>query len=336
MRTRTTVIAMLLVALVASACTHRRAAPSTSSLPLRLGSEIALPGDSSRFDYASVDAPLGRLFVAHLGASQVIDVDVRAQRVVRTIPNVSEVHGVLVVPALGRVYATATGTDELVAFDENSGQELARAATGTYPDGLAYDTHRSAIWTTNETGGTESVFDATSLRLQGSVDLGGEVGNVAYEPAIDRILVAVQGRNDLAVIDPSTRTVIRRAALTGCEHPHGLAVDVQDHSVFVACDGNATLAVVDETTWNVVGSDPVGDGPDVVVYDDTAHRLYVAAESGILTVFDVHGHELTSRGQGLLVANAHVVAVDPETHRSYYPVPAGTDGRPALLQADAA
>jgi hypothetical protein len=29
-----------------------------------------------------------------------------------------------------------------------------------------------------------------------------------------------------------------------------------------------------------------------------------------------------------------VVAVDPDTHRSYYPVPTGTDGHPALLERE--
>jgi hypothetical protein len=37
------------------------------------------------------------------------------------------------------------------------------------------------------------------------------------------MLVAVQGRNDLAVIDPAGMTVERRVELPGCDHPHGLA-----------------------------------------------------------------------------------------------------------------
>ncbi len=36
-------------------------------------------------------------------------------------------------------------------------------------------------------------------------------------------------------------------------------------------------------------------------------------------------------GRSHLADNAHVVAVDPTTHRSFYPVPHGTNGRPALL-----
>jgi hypothetical protein len=59
---------------------------------------VALPGDGSRFDYASLDAERGLLFVAHLGANEVIEVDVHVHRVVRTIANIDQVHGVFVVP----------------------------------------------------------------------------------------------------------------------------------------------------------------------------------------------------------------------------------------------
>jgi hypothetical protein len=39
-------------------------------------------------------------------------------------------------------------------------------------------------------------------------------------------------------------------------------------------------------------------------------------------------------GSGHLADGAHVVAVDPTTHHSFYPVPQGADGRPALLEQD--
>ena len=94
------------------------------------------------------------LFVAHLGASEVVEIDVRANKVVRAIPNLPDVHGVLVVPALRRVYATATGANQVVALNEDTGAVINQASTGNYPDGIAYDPRRNAIWTTSEPGGT--------------------------------------------------------------------------------------------------------------------------------------------------------------------------------------
>ena len=111
----------------------------------------------------------------------------------------------------------------MVIFDEDTGAVVNRSPTGGYPDGLAYDPKRGAVWTTNETGGSETVIDAATGAVRGSVDLGGEAGNLAYDPATDQMLVAVQGRGDLAVIDPATLAVSRRIGLPGCDHPHGLA-----------------------------------------------------------------------------------------------------------------
>lgn len=327
---------MLAAVLIISACTNRppRHPGSDSPLPLRPIGEVPLPGDNSRFDYASLDEHRGLLFIAHLGASEVIEVDVHANQVVRTIPNLSQVHGVLVVPALNRVYATATAANQVVALDEMTGAELGRAPTGEYPDGLAYDQRRNTIWTTNESGGTETIVDAATLKPLGTVDLGGQVGNIGYDQDSDRMLVAVQGRNDLAVIDPAAMTVTQRVALPGCQHPHGLSLDGPSRLVFVACDQNATLLTVDQTSWKTLSSNPIGEDPDVLAYDPSAHRLYVAAESGTLTTLDLHDHTLAVTGSGHLADSAHVVAVDSTTHRSYYPIPAGGNGHPALLERE--
>lgn len=327
------IAATFAAALLAAGCA-RSAPPDTGTLPLQSAGDIPLPGSSSRFDYEGIDPGKGLLFIAHLGDSEVLEVDLHTRQVLRTIPNLSQVHGVLVVPELGRVYATATGEDRLVILDENTGAVLAQGPTGRYPDGIAYDPGRRAVWTTNETGGTETVLDAATGAVRETVDLGAGVGNVVYDPVADRMLVAVQGRNELAVIDAASSTVTRRVALPGCEHPHGVALDRDRRLAFVACDHNATVVTVDQTTWQILGTDRVGDDPDVLAFDPGAHRLYVAAESGWVTVLDLHDHDLVAVGSDHLADGAHVVAVDPATHHSYYPVPAGADGHPALLELE--
>ena len=303
--------------------------PPRVGLPLRQVGRLTLPGDGSRFDYASLDAARGLLFVAHLGASQVIEVDVRAGRVVRTIGSLADVHGVLVVPDRHRVYATATGANQLTTLDEDTGTVLRRSPTGDYPDGLAYDPTRGTVWTTNESGGSETVVDAATGTVRGTVTLGGDAGNVAYDPTGHHVLVDVQTRNEIAVIDPATLTITRRIAVPGCDHDHGLALDPPDRLAFVACDGNATLHTLDLTTGHIRDHHTVGTDPDVLAYDPAGHTLYVAAESGWVTTLDNHDRDLVLTGRAHLADGAHVVAVDPTTHRSYYPVPNGN--HPILL-----
>jgi len=335
---RLAVVAALVLA--ATGCTVHAGRPAASpsastsavgSPGLHVVARIRLPGGDSRFDYASLDPARGLLFVAHLGASQIVEINVRTGRVVRTIPGLPQVHGVLVVPALHRVYATATGANRVVRIDEDTGRILGKTATGAYPDGLAYDAADGTIWVTNESGGSETIIDAATGARRGTVRLGGDVGNVAYDPVSGRMLVAAQSRNELAVIDPATRTVIRRVPLPGCSDDHGLALDSAARLAFVACDINSALLTVDMKTWRVTGTAIVGVEPDVVAFDGHAGRLYVASESGSVTVLQLRGHRLHVIYSGYLADDAHVVAVDPATGRSYFPALHASGGRPAVL-----
>ncbi|MGH3802492.1 MAG: YncE family protein [Pseudonocardiaceae bacterium] len=306
-----------------------------SAPPLHQVGHLQLPGDGSRFDYASLDTGRGLLFLAHLGASEVIEVDVHAHRVVRTIKGLSQVHGVLVVPQRHQVYATATGSNQMVTLDEDTGVELGRARTDEYPDGLAYDPVHATVWTTNETGGSETVIDATTHQVRGTVELGGDAGNVAYDPGSRMMLIDVQSHNILAVIDPATLSIVRRMPLPGCDHAHGLVLDLLDRLAFIACDGNAVLLTLDMNNWQVTDTHTVDPEPDVLAYDPIAHRLYVAAESGWVTTLDNHQRRLTLTRREHLGDGAHVVAVDPTTGHSYYPLTSGSGGTPTLLEETA-
>ena len=267
-----------------------------------------------------------------MGAGEVIDVDVRAQKVVRTLPDLPDVHGVIVVPDKHLVYATVTGRNQLVAIDEDSGQVVFRAPTDTYPDGLAYDPIRNTVWTTNEVAGTETVIDADTGAVRATVPLGGEVGNVVYDSFLDQMVVAVQERNDLAVIDPVSFTVTERIPTPGCDHPHGQALDLAEQVMFVGCEANAKMVTVDLVNRNVIDHHGVGETPDVLAYDAGANRVYVAAESGWVSIFfHDHGH-LMEQGSAYLAEGAHSLALDPTTHHTFIPIPKDHNGSPVLRE----
>ncbi len=310
-------------------------APESGGLPLRRVSETPLTGGTARFDYTALDAGRGLLFVAHMGAGQLVEVDVRSHTVVRTLGDLPDVHGVIVVSDKHRVYATATGRNQMVALDEDSGAVVFSAPTDAYPDGLAYDPIRNTVWTTNEHAGSETVIDADTGSVRATVPMGGRVGNVVYDPTIDRMTAAVQGRNELAVIDPASLVVTERIPTLGCDHPHGQALDVAAQTMFVGCERNATVISVDLAARAVVDHQKVGEFPDVLVYDAGAHRVYVAAEDGRLSVFDHGGGHLTPRGSAELAEGAHSLALDPATHHSYFPIPQGNGGGPVLWEFEA-
>src|SRR5579859_4240221 len=120
MRTIALAVAFLCAA---SACP---ASVATGTLPLVKVADVPLGGRTTRMDYASYDQGRHLLFIAHLGDSAVIVYDTQANQVVTRIAGVRTVHGVLAIPEIGRVYATATGSNEVVAIDESTWKIVAR------------------------------------------------------------------------------------------------------------------------------------------------------------------------------------------------------------------
>jgi DNA-binding beta-propeller fold protein YncE len=304
-------------------------ASARDALPLREVARVPLSGPSVRFDYTSIDPVRNRLYVAHMDADELLVVDLGTRRIVRRI-HAPGVHGVLAVPQIARVYASATNDHEALTIDARTLKVLERAPAGEYPDGLAYDPAQRRVYVSDESGGVEAVLSAAGRRV-GTVRLGGEAGNVQYDAGSGRVLVDVQSRNEVAVIDPHTNRVVRRIALPGCDHDHGLNVDAQRRLAFVACDGNAKLLTLDLKRMKVTGTADVGDSPDVLAFDRSLRRLYVAAESGEVAVFAEHGRRLVKLGQAKLAPNAHTVAVDSRTHLVYFPLESGSNGKPQLL-----
>lgn len=73
----------------------------------------------------------------------------------------------------------------------------------------------------------------------------------------------------------------------------------------------------------------MGQDPDVLAFDASLQRLYVASESGTVSVFTTSSAAPRKVGQGHLADAAHTVAVDQTTHRVYFPLQ-NVSGRPVL------
>lgn len=296
------------------------AASPTSSALLQSVADVPLGGNTTRLDYESLDPGRHLLFIAHLGDSVVVVFDTQEQRVVTRIAGVSQVHGVLVIPELGTVYASATGTNEVVAIDEGTFKITARAPGGVYPDGMAYAPQAHKLYVSDEHGDTETVIDVRTNTRVATIPLGGDVGNTQYDPVSTHVFVNVQTRRQLVEIDPTTDRVVSRTELPGAEGNHGLLIEPQQRKAFIACEDNHKLLVLDLNTRKVDTSFEVGEDPDVLAYDPELGYLYVAAESGVVSVFKSQSGKLAKVAETVLGPNAHVVAVDPGTHKSYFPL----------------
>jgi DNA-binding beta-propeller fold protein YncE len=297
--------------------------------PLHVIGDIPLPGSASRFDYQSLAPATGRLFISHMGAGLLVVFDVRAGRVIGNLDGFPTVTGVLAVPAEHRAYASATGDHAVVVVDDSSLQIVARVPGPRFPDGIAYAPEQRRVFVSDESGRRDFVLDATTNTVVAQVELGGEAGNTQYDPGSHCVIVAVQTANQVAVIDPATAAIVRRITLDAAvRYPHGFYIDAPHRLAFIAGQESATLGVLDLQTLQLRQVLPIGSDPDVLAFDPTLGRLYVAAESGVVAVLGERDRSLSQLGW-YRAPKAHSVAVDPATHRVYLPL-ADVGGRPVL------
>lgn len=317
----------LLVCLALGTGTHSKGS-ATSPAVLERVAEVPLPGPPVRLDYQSIDTTANRLYISHMNAGELVVVDLNARTVEGTVNDLPRITGVRSVPALGKVYASVPGHHHVAVIDARTLRVEARVGQIGFPDGIAYAPDVKKVYVSDESGGGELVIDGLTDSVVTTIPLGGEAGNTVYDPGSGHILVAVQTRNEVVAIDPRTDRVVGRQQLSGASHPHGMTVDAGGRLLFVANEGNATLLVVDLKTMRVVGRMAVGEDPDVLAFDPEWHRLYVAAESGVVTVFTERNGRLAPEGR-ITMPNAHTVSVDPRTHLVYFPLK-DVEGRPLL------
>src|SRR5438105_8528378 len=302
---------------------------STAQAPLRAVTDVPLPGSASRFDYQSLEPASGRLFISHMGAGELVVFDVRAGKVIGNLDGFPTVTGVLAVPAEHRAYASATGDHAVVVVDDSTLQIVARIPGPRFPDGIAYAPEQRRVFVSDESGRRDFVIDATTNSVVAQMGLGGEAGNTQYDPGSHCVIVAVQAADQLAVIDPATATIVRRIKLDqAVRSPHGFYLTPPPRLAFITGQESGTLGVLDLRTLQPRQVLPIGSDPDVLAFDPSLGRLYVAAESGVVGVFAERDGSLGQLGW-YRAPKAHSVAVDPVTHRVYLPL-ANVSGHPVL------
>ena len=335
---RSTLPLAILIALLVGGPALAQQQTGASSRLFSLVGDYPLGASVNRTDYESVDAAARRLYISKMGGGQLLVFDLEHEILVVQLDGFPKVTGVLVVPELHKVYASVPGSGVAQSLfvglgmaglssghgviairDTQTLKELARLPGGVFPDGLAYDPKDHRVFVSDELGSALTVIDANSDKYVGRIDTGGEVGNVRYDLPAEKIYVPVQSRDELIALDPVRNAVLARYALAGCEHPHGFIIAPKGGVGYVACDGNDKLLTVDLATGHVLNRQPVAHDPDVLAVDADARRLYIAAESGNLSTFDIADPNApASLGDVFIAADAHTVAVDPVSHRLYF------------------
>ncbi len=325
-----------LLAVTLSACggcsrSNSTTLPSSApNLPLTLVADVDLPGGSTRFDYQDLDVDHGHLVLAHMNDASVLVLDLKDASVARLLPSIPTPRGVVI--GDGRIFVTSSPA-HLVIIDSKSLTEIARVPTGNGPDGVGYDPDDHIVGVSDQHDGAISLIAGMGNGPRTQVPLGHETGNVIYDSSRHVFWAAVVNAappDQLVQIDPIGQKVTARIDLPNCGGAHGVRLHPDGQSAFIACEDNDMLARADLGPAHAVVTAPTGHGPDVMSIDPGLGWLYVAAESGDLVVFDIGKPGLVAIDHEHTGDHAHSVVVDPKTHRVFFPLMSGPNGKPVM------
>jgi hypothetical protein len=301
-------------------------------LPLVKIADVDLPGGATRFDYQDIDTGLGHLVVAHMLDNSVLILDLRDGSVLAEVKNIPTARGVVIADDVGTIFVTSS-PNQLVLIDNRSFKEKARVQTGSAPDGVGWDPVDKMVGVSDQGEGALSLIADSGKGALKQIVLGTETGNVVFDTSRGWFWITVVADappDQLVAVDPLSAKIETRIDLPGCSGAHGLRLHPDGASALIACEGNNKLARVALDGDHAVATADTGSGPDVLSIDPGLGWLYVAAESGDVTVFDISKAGVELIDHDMPGDNAHTVAVDPATHRVFFPLQLGPNGKPVL------
>lgn len=159
-----------------------------------------------------------------------------------TLPNVKgRIDHMAVDVANHRLFVAEIANGSVDAVDLETGQT--HRVTGlSEPQGVAYLPALDQLVVSNGGDGSVRFYKAASLEPVGSVKLGDDADNVRVDPATGLVAVGF-GSGAIALIDPATRSVIRKIALPA--HPEAFQIDSEHGRAFVNLPNARTVAMVD-------------------------------------------------------------------------------------------
>jgi DNA-binding beta-propeller fold protein YncE len=315
------------------------AASAESGVPLKLVQSIPLPDIDGRIDHLSIDVRGRRAFLAALAKNTVEAVDLKAGRVIRTLPGFAKPQGVCFVPELSKLFV-ATGMDgALMTLDGTTLQVLRTAHVSLGADAIGYDPRSKYLYVgsgggdANKETGDLTVFNAVTGAQVATIITDAHAGGSIIDPRGRHLYVLVPEKAEVVVLDRETRAQAAKWTIPGIQKNVALDLDPKNHRLFLGVRIPASVVVLDSNTGAVIASIPTVETLDGLFYDAATRRIYTTGGEGFVDVTQQidadHYRRIARIPTG---PNARTSAFVPGWRRLYVAVPRDKD-RGAELRA---
>jgi YVTN family beta-propeller protein len=284
-----------------------------SAKDYRVVKTVRLGGDGG-WDCLTVDSQARRLYISR--GTHVMVVNADTGELVGDIPGTNGVHGIALVPALGKGF-TSNGRDNTVSvFDLKTLHVSKQIPVGKNPDIIIYDPESRLIFAGN--GGSRDItaIDPGSQIVKGTIALDGKPEFAVADAS--HVYVNLEDKSMIARIDSGKLIVDARWPLAPGEEPTGLAIDKKHHRLFAAC-ANKLMAVVNTDDGQVVANVPTGNGADGAEFDSSNGIAFSPnGADGTLTIIHEDSPDKYNVVQTLTTQRgARTMTFDPKTHKVF-------------------
>jgi len=232
----------------------------------RLVQTVAIAGDEG-WDHPTVDSAARRLYVTH--GTHVVVIDVDSGKLVGRVDNTPGVHFTVIDPELERGFISNGGAARLTIFNTNTLETTGQVkSTGENPGPTVFDPATKRVFTFNLNSHNATVVDSKEGNVVGAFDLGGRPELVGTD-AKGNVFVNLVQKNVVLQIDSRKMTAGQTWPVAPGVGPRTMAVDQKNARLFIGC-ANRLMVILDSNNGRVIGSLPIGPGPD-----DSAYDLYL-------------------------------------------------------------
>ncbi len=291
-------------------------------------------GGTGGWDYLTVDAEHGLLYVPRQTHTQVVDA--KTGKLVADIKGQKGNHGVAIAPKAGRGFISDGQDGSVVIFDLKTYEVLGKVKADEDADGIIYDPHNNKVLVVCGDAGKlipiSPDVDPTSGKADPAIDLGGKPEFLAATER--RIYVNLVDKNQVAVVDSKTMKVIDKWSTAPGGNPVGMAIDPVKHRLFIGCRNPQKLIVMSMENGKVLANLPIGAGVNATAFFDG--YAFASCRDGTLAV----AHE-NAQGKFVIAQTvttkpgAKTMGVDSKTKLNYLPTgeqtsQPGARGRPSF------
>jgi DNA-binding beta-propeller fold protein YncE len=302
-------------------------ASAQNKSPLRLVQSIPLPDlKEGDFDHFAVDLAGNRLFLTGEANNAVYVMDLRANKLIHTIPDLDEPHSMLFLPASKQLWVITGGAAKIFDTGTYALTETVKLTDGA--DSSAYDPAKHLLYVAS--GGSDAklaysvieIVNTTTRKKIGEIKVdSANIEAMGIEKNGSKIFANVRDKNSVGVIDREKRTVLSIWPLGDLHGNTPLIFDEANHRVFVAGRKPPTLAVLDSDSGKIIASLPTAEMTDDMAFDPAGKRIYVACNDFAVVYSQKDADHYEELGRAPTGFRAKTAILVPQLKRYYVAAP---------------